>query len=894
MSQLPRRTYQAHFRSHCLILFALLCAFPVGTHGQTTWDGSEADDNWFNPNNWDTGMVPNGITEDAIVGAPSPTFFTSAVTLNSLTVGADGILNANWHMTFGGTATTTLDNMGTIIVGPGADFQLSAQANNSGSIEVNGVAGIADLQVASSGATLDDGGTVTFNHPNARISGLSGATLNIADQTLQGFGQIGSNTVELINATGGFIDANSAGNTLTIDTNAAGGVNQGTMQASSGGILRINGSNLDNAGSSIQALAGSTVELSGTSGASANITGGTLSGTGTFNVVAGQFAGLTDLTHSGTLNVENNAHLRLTGAINNTGNISVNSTAQIADLQIQAAGATLDGGGTVTFTHPSSQINGAAGATLTIANQTLQGYGNIGANTVELNNTAGGLINANSAGNTLIVDTSAAGGVNQGIMRASAGGILRINGANINNTGGSIQALAGSKIELTGGSDITGGTLSGAGTFNAVSGQTGILTDLTHSATIEVNNNSHLGLAGTINNTGSISVNSTSQVADLIIQSSGATLTGGGTITLSSDNAKINGNAGSVLTIADQTIQGYGNIGGNSVSEILFQGGFIHANMAGETLDIDQNTFVGPHFAHFTEGTDFRASNGATLESKHGLVVGANSNSGSLHVETDSTVDVRYVVINSGSTLSGDGTIATDPQIASTSVGGVIAPGEEAGDPIGTLQIFGDLIGSEFQFELASATSYDSISVLPVPLGRPANGFVQVDNGSLAVSLLDNFIPDNSDQFVLLQGTASASNSFSDGHIDFANVASGETLVTEDGRGSFTVAYSSVLNSDAQGSSSIVLSNFQLFTADFDEDGDVDGSDFLTWQRSLGVDDGGDADFDGDTDQDDLLIWQASYGQSAALASSTVAVPEPSSFLLAMAALLSVGRYRWR
>ena len=108
------------------------------------------------------------------------------------------------------------------------------------------------------------------------------------------------------------------------------------------------------------------------------------------------------------------------------------------------------------------------------------------------------------------------------------------------------------------------------------------------------------------------------------------------------------------------------------------------------------------------------------------------------------------------------------------------------------------------------------------------------------------------------------------------------------------MAYSSVLNNDAQGSSSIVLSNFQLFSADFDEDGDVDGSDFLTWQRSLGVNDGGDADFDGDTDENDLLVWQAGYGQPAALASSSAAVPEPSSILLAMAALLSVRRARSR
>ena len=56
--------------------------------------------------------------------------------------------------------------------------------------------------------------------------------------------------------------------------------------------------------------------------------------------------------------------------------------------------------------------------------------------------------------------------------------------------------------------------------------------------------------------------------------------------------------------------------------------------------------------------------------------------------------------------------------------------------------------------------------------------------------------------------------------------------------------------------------------ADFDEDGDVDGSDFLAWQVNFGVTAGttkadGDADFDGDVDGSDFLIWQTQFGDSA-------------------------------
>ena len=60
--------------------------------------------------------------------------------------------------------------------------------------------------------------------------------------------------------------------------------------------------------------------------------------------------------------------------------------------------------------------------------------------------------------------------------------------------------------------------------------------------------------------------------------------------------------------------------------------------------------------------------------------------------------------------------------------------------------------------------------------------------------------------------------------------------------------------------------------ADFDNDGDVDGRDFMAWQRGHGMappaDEAGttdgDADRDGDVDTDDLWVWQGTYGSTAA------------------------------
>lgn len=79
-------------------------------------------------------------------------------------------------------------------------------------------------------------------------------------------------------------------------------------------------------------------------------------------------------------------------------------------------------------------------------------------------------------------------------------------------------------------------------------------------------------------------------------------------------------------------------------------------------------------------------------------------------------------------------------------------------------------------------------------------------------------------------------------------------------------------------------------SADFDEDGDVDGVDFLTWQLGLGTLVGashgdGDADGDGDVDDNDLAIFEADYGSSA-LVASIVGVPEPGAMVLAAIVVL--------
>ncbi|MCA9258685.1 MAG: DUF4623 domain-containing protein [Planctomycetales bacterium] len=88
-------------------------------------------------------------------------------------------------------------------------------------------------------------------------------------------------------------------------------------------------------------------------------------------------------------------------------------------------------------------------------------------------------------------------------------------------------------------------------------------------------------------------------------------------------------------------------------------------------------------------------------------------------------------------------------------------------------------------------------------------------------------------------------------------------------------------------------------TADFNSDGVVDGSDFLTWQTGFGLAEGaasrqtGDANSDGSINADDFVVWSSQFGEPAV---ATVAVPEPVSITtlaIASAMLVSLRRSRF-
>jgi hypothetical protein len=117
--------------------------------------------------------------------------------------------------------------------------------------------------------------------------------------------------------------------------------------------------------------------------------------------------------------------------------------------------------------------------------------------------------------------------------------------------------------------------------------------------------------------------------------------------------------------------------------------------------------------------------------------------------------------------------------------------------------------------------------------------------GTLQLNLIDGFVPTALNSFDILRANGGLTGAF-------ANVANGQRLSTSDGLGSFIVNYGPGSHFN---SSHVVLSGFRTgIPGDLDVDGDVDGNDFLVWQRG-GSPNGGNAA--------DLVAWRVTSARGA-------------------------------
>ena len=518
---------------------------------------------------------------------------------------------------------------------------------NNGNINLNSTNNATELIVAGS-TTLSGTGTVTMSNNPANFIFGGGTLTN--NETIQGAGDIGNGNLTLVN--NAIIDANQP-TALTINPNG-GTTNTNTLEATAGGTLVLLTDAITNTGGTILATgAGSTVQLNNTS-----ITGGTLtssSGGAFVSVNANNQGGptLNNLTiSSGTIvDIPNNNILNLgTGTITNKGTINLQSSNNNTELVITGGNVTLTGGGNVTMSDNGFNFifGGTAGLTLTNVNNTISGSGNIGNGNMVFVNDAGGTVDATSAhGNVLTVVTGTNGATNLGLFEATAGGTLQLENT-LANTGGTILATgAGAAVWLNNVS-ISGGTLtSNSGglieSVNANNQGGPTLTSLTISSgtNVDVPNNDILNLgAGIITNNGTINIQSSNNSTQLFIAGS-TTLAGTGTVTMSNNTANVIFGGGTLTN--NETIQGGGDIGNNSLT--LINNGTIDANQPA-SLTINPNGGT-------TNTKTMEATAGGTL---YLLNYNINNAGGTiLATGAGATVDLNNVSITGGTLTSSSG-----------------------------------------------------------------------------------------------------------------------------------------------------------------------------------------------------------------------------------------------
>lgn len=482
---------------------------------------------------WDTcssNVTPNGNFNAVIQGGP--VFATGASVVN-LSIASGDVLN----LTPGYVDITgpSLFNQGTINIG----------ASNG-------------LSFAQSGtATISGAGTINML-ASSRIL-VSGSPVINTNNTIQGQGYIGVLTF----TNQSLLDANVSGAQLEL----AGGVsvtNSGTIQASNGGMLLLQGSSLgvpfNNSGGTIQALAGSTVMLDAYA-----ISGGTLvsTGSGLFSTFGGSGnPSLSNLTNNANYQIVSAGSTTIAGTINNLGTIQVKG-----GLFVNGS-ATLKGG-SVPIAYPEGSIISLSGPTTLINQSNIAGSGLIGDSNLTFSNQ--GIVNATDTANPLILSGHAFN--NTATLEASNGGTLQIQNT-INNAGGTIEALAGSTVLVDSNTGvISGGTLAttGTGTFNTNSGTLdGTVNAVTNAGMFKVSQG-NLNLQGTLNNTGTIALDKSGYVVFL---TKPTILTGSGKLIMSANTSFLTNSPTNTLT-NESTIEGTGFIGGSDPMGITNSGSII-------------------------------------------------------------------------------------------------------------------------------------------------------------------------------------------------------------------------------------------------------------------------------------------------------------------------------
>ncbi len=618
---------------------------------------------------------------------------------------ATGVLEASSGGTLALKSNVQNNSGGQLIAGASSVIDVAAGGgqitNNTASSGIV-VAGtlqfeVATLELLGSGGVQLNGGTIT------------GSGSNILDNdgnTIAGYGLI--EKVTLQNGDGvatSTIDADSNGNTLTLDTGSISILNEatGVLEASSGGTLALKSNVQNNSGGQLIAGASSVIDVAAGGG---QITNNTAS---------------SGIVVAGTLQFE------------------------VATLELLGSGGVQLNGGTIT---------GSGSNILDNDGNTIAGYGLIEKVTLQNGDgVATSTIDADSNGNTLTLDTGSISILNEatGVLEASSGGTLALKSNVQNNSGGQLIAGASSVIDVaagggqitnntassgivvagtlqfevatlellgSGGVQLNGGTITGSGSNildndgNTIAGY-GLIEKVTlqngdgvATSTIDADSN---GNTLTLD-TGSISI--LNEATGVLEASSGGTLALKSNVQNNSGGQLIAG-ASSVIDVA----AGGGQITNNTASSGIVVAGTLQFEVAtlellgsggvqlnggtitgsgSNILDNDGNTIAGYGLIEkvtLQNGDGTSATIDANIATKTLVLNTGNSISneslGVLEASSGSTLQIKSDVTNSGQVLTLDG--GTVELVGDTVTGGKINVSSTGTATATTLEISGNV-----------------------------------------------------------------------------------------------------------------------------------------------------------------------------------------------------------
>ncbi|MBK7403501.1 MAG: hypothetical protein IPJ41_02420 [Phycisphaerales bacterium] len=514
--------------------------------------------------------------------------------------------------------------------------------------------------------SFDGGGTINMsNSANNRIlyqsGGQAGDGLTNNSCTIRGSGQIGLNSIDIVNHAN--IVADQA-TTLDIDP-ATSLINTGLLVAQSGGTLRLEPGLYDSTAGLIAANDASVVQLAG-----CRVTGQLGgSGTGYFDVTT--IGGATVLDHvamNRRLRLANDRDVVIIGAFNQAANIDMLAAANPTDIYLDGP-VTLTGGGTIDMSNsPNNRIlslnGGLSGDALTNQDFLIHGAGQIGLNSIDITNLAE--IRADQPGGTLYLDPATTLD-NQGTLEASAGGILQFEAGDYANVG--VIHVADQSHANLNGCTVDGALFTeGTGYFTVLTiGSATLLHDAQITGRLVQPNDRDLLVRGTIDHAGDWDLQATANGTDIYCDGP-VVLTGGGTMNLSaSPNNRIlflsGGMSGDALRIDDYTIHGAGQLGLNSMD--IENHGLLLSDAPGQTLYLDPATAI-------TNLGEIAAAEGGVLRLESGI---HDHTAGLLHIGDGSRAELNSCtltgrVLTEGSGLLDVVTIGSATQIHDAEITG--------------------------------------------------------------------------------------------------------------------------------------------------------------------------------------------------------------------------------